>query len=107
MRNGTLYKSYIFIDDAKSLGARFVMFYNAKPLDGSEKIFSGVSDDLRRLAARRHGTGDRESRARSGARRNQRRSAGGAHGRRVGDLLFFRRVLGSRAPSTRSLPRRT
>lgn len=51
---GTLYKSYIFIDDAKSLGARFVMFYNAKPLDGSEKIFSGVSDDLRHW--RRAGT---------------------------------------------------
>jgi predicted GH43/DUF377 family glycosyl hydrolase len=51
---GTLYKSYIFIDDAKSLGARFVMFYNAKPLDGTEKIFTAVSDDLQHW--RRAGT---------------------------------------------------
>jgi predicted GH43/DUF377 family glycosyl hydrolase len=38
-----------------SLGARFVMFYNAKPLDGTEKIFTAVSDDLRHW--RRAGTG--------------------------------------------------
>ena len=44
---GTLYKSYILTDETKSLGARFVMFYNAKPLQGSEKIFVAVSDDLR------------------------------------------------------------
>jgi hypothetical protein len=44
---GTLYKSYIFRDTSASLGAAFVMFYNAKPLDGSERIFTAVSDDLR------------------------------------------------------------
>jgi predicted GH43/DUF377 family glycosyl hydrolase len=44
---GTLYKSYIVKDEAKSLGARFVIFYNAKPLKGSEQIFAAVSDDLR------------------------------------------------------------
>jgi hypothetical protein len=44
---GTLYKSYILKDEAKSLGARFVVFYNAKPLEGTEKIFAAVSDDLR------------------------------------------------------------
>jgi predicted GH43/DUF377 family glycosyl hydrolase len=52
---GTLYKSYVFRDAAKSLGARYVMFYNAKPLDGSEKIFAAVSDDLRHW--RRSGAG--------------------------------------------------
>src|SRR5262245_44057498 len=44
---GTLYKSYIFDDETKSPGARFVMFYNAKPLESTEKIFAAVSDDLR------------------------------------------------------------
>jgi hypothetical protein len=34
-------------DEAKSLGARFVVFYNANPLEGTEKIFAAVSDDLR------------------------------------------------------------
>ena len=43
---GTLYKSYILIDESKSLGERFVIFYNAKPLEGSEKIFAAVSGDL-------------------------------------------------------------
>ena len=51
---GTLYKSYILKDEAKSLGARFVVFYNAKPLEGTEKIFAAVSDDLRQW--RRIGT---------------------------------------------------
>ena len=46
--SGTLYKSHIFRDESASLGATFVMFYNAKPLTGSEKIFAAVSDDLRR-----------------------------------------------------------
>jgi len=46
--SGTLYKSYIFRDGSQSLGAPFVMFYNAKPLTGSEKIFAAVSDDLRK-----------------------------------------------------------
>ncbi len=44
---GTLYKSYIFRDASSSLGAPFVMFYNAKPVNGSERIFTAVSDDLR------------------------------------------------------------
>src|SRR5260370_21721937 len=43
----TLYKSYIFRDDPKMLGAPFVMFYNAKPPHGSERIFAAVSDDLK------------------------------------------------------------
>jgi predicted GH43/DUF377 family glycosyl hydrolase len=43
----TLYKSYIFRDDSKTLGAPFVMFYNAKPQHGSERIFGAVSDDLK------------------------------------------------------------
>jgi predicted GH43/DUF377 family glycosyl hydrolase len=44
---GTLYKSYIVRDTSASLGAPFVMFYNAKPVNGSERIFTAVSDDLR------------------------------------------------------------
>lgn len=51
----TLYKSYIFRDDAKTLGAPFVMFYNAKPSHGSEQIFAAVSDDLKNW--RRYGAG--------------------------------------------------
>jgi beta-xylosidase len=43
----TLYKSYIFRDPTRSLGAPFVMFYNAKPNRGSEQIFAAVSDDLK------------------------------------------------------------
>jgi len=42
----TLYKSYILRDDARSLGAQFVMFYNAKPSRGSEQIGMALSDDL-------------------------------------------------------------
>lgn len=41
----TLYKSYIFRDDAKTLGAPFVMFYNAKGT--TERIFTAVSDDMK------------------------------------------------------------
>lgn len=44
----TLYKSYIFRDDALTLGAPFVMFYNGKPKNGSERIFTAISDDLKR-----------------------------------------------------------
>ena len=51
---GTLYKSYILKDETKSLGARFVMFYNAKPRQGSEKLFVAVSDGLQQW--RRVGT---------------------------------------------------
>jgi beta-xylosidase len=43
----TLYKSHILRDDTRTLGAAFVMFYNAKPKGGSERIFTAVSDDLR------------------------------------------------------------
>lgn len=42
----TLYKSYILNDESKTLGERFVIFYSAKPLGGSEKIFAAVSGDL-------------------------------------------------------------
>jgi predicted GH43/DUF377 family glycosyl hydrolase len=44
----TLYKSYIFQDAERSLGARFVMFYNAKPSGrgATERIFTAVSDDM-------------------------------------------------------------
>ena len=43
----TLYKSYIMRDDTRTLGARFVMFYNAKPPRGSERIFTAISEDLK------------------------------------------------------------
>jgi len=43
----TLYKSYVFRDEAKTLGAPFVMFYNAKPHNGTERIFTAVSNDMR------------------------------------------------------------
>lgn len=55
LETDTLYKSYIFRDDAKTLGAPFVMFYNAKPPHGSERIFAAVSDDLETW--KRSGTG--------------------------------------------------
>ena len=42
----TLYKSYIFRDPDKSLGSEFVMFYNAKPHRGSERIGIAISDDM-------------------------------------------------------------
>jgi hypothetical protein len=51
----TLYKSYIFRDETRTLGAPFVMFYNAKPPRGSEQIFAAVSDDLQTW--KRFGTG--------------------------------------------------
>jgi hypothetical protein len=43
----TLYKSYSFRDDSAALGAPFVMFYNAKPPHGSERIFCATSQDLK------------------------------------------------------------
>ncbi|MFN8445674.1 MAG: hypothetical protein U0175_33090 [Caldilineaceae bacterium] len=43
----TLYKSYLFRDETHTLGAPFVMFYNAKPKNGSERIFTAVSHDLK------------------------------------------------------------
>jgi predicted GH43/DUF377 family glycosyl hydrolase len=42
-----LYKSYILRDPDRSLGASFVMFYNARPPKGDEVIGMAVSDDLR------------------------------------------------------------
>lgn len=50
---GTLYKSFIFRDPTRSLGASFVMFYNAKPAHGNETIGLAVSPDLRTW--KRHG----------------------------------------------------
>jgi beta-xylosidase len=45
---GTLYKSYILRDDTRTLGAPFVMFYNAKAsAHADEWIFAAVSDDLK------------------------------------------------------------
>lgn len=41
----TLYKSYIFYDKAQTLGAPFVMFYNAK--GSSEQIYTATSKDLK------------------------------------------------------------
>lgn len=45
LETSTLYKSFIFRDESKTLGAPFVMFYNAK--GSSERIFTAVSDDLK------------------------------------------------------------
>ena len=42
-----LYKSYIFRDDARTLGAPFVMFYNARPPKGNETIGLAVSQDMK------------------------------------------------------------
>jgi predicted GH43/DUF377 family glycosyl hydrolase len=44
----TLYKSYIFYDQFRTLGAPFVMFYNAKPHKGTERIFIAVSHDMKK-----------------------------------------------------------
>ena len=43
----TLFKSFIFRDESKTLGAPFVMFYNAKSHGGSERIFTAISDDMK------------------------------------------------------------
>lgn len=52
----TLYKSAVIRDDARTLGAPFVMFYNGKSAPyGVETIGLAVSDDLR--AWRRYGHG--------------------------------------------------
>jgi predicted GH43/DUF377 family glycosyl hydrolase len=42
----TLYKSTIIRDDARSLGAPFVMFYNAKVKNGYERIGMALSKDM-------------------------------------------------------------
>lgn len=49
----TLYKSHIFRDDSRTLGAPFVMFYNAKGT--SEQIYAAVSQDLKEW--KRYGAG--------------------------------------------------
>ncbi len=41
----TLYKSFVFRDKARTLGAPFVMFYNAK--GSSEQIYTATSTDLK------------------------------------------------------------
>ena len=41
-----LYKSYIFRDNACTLGAQFVMFYNARPPKGNECIGMALSQDM-------------------------------------------------------------
>jgi len=41
----TLFKSNLFIDEARTLGHRYVMAYNAKPHDDKERIYLAVSDD--------------------------------------------------------------
>jgi predicted GH43/DUF377 family glycosyl hydrolase len=52
---GTLYKSFVLHDKDETLGAPFVMYYNAKPADGNEQIGMALSSDLR--SWRRHGDG--------------------------------------------------
>lgn len=48
-----LYKSFVFRDPGKTLGAPFVMFYNAHSEKDDERIFLAVSDDMKKW--RRHG----------------------------------------------------
>lgn len=49
----TLYKSQIIWDHAATLGAPFVMYYNAKTKDGFERIGTAVSKDM--IHWQRHG----------------------------------------------------
>lgn len=49
-----LYKSFVFRDEKRTLGAPFVMFYNAHTARDSERIFAAVSDDMKTW--RRHGS---------------------------------------------------
>jgi hypothetical protein len=51
----TLFKSFIFHDPKATLGAPFVLYYNARPARGDETIGMAVSDDLRTW--RRYGEG--------------------------------------------------
>lgn len=41
----TLYKSNMLIDDKKTLGYRYLNYYNGKDVDGHERIFLAVSND--------------------------------------------------------------
>ncbi len=52
---GTLFKSFVFRDATVTLGAPFVMYYNARPSRGDETIGMAVSQDLRTW--RRYGDG--------------------------------------------------
>jgi hypothetical protein len=52
---GTLFKSLVFRDAAATLGAPFVMYYNARPPRGDETIGTAVSQDMRTW--RRYGDG--------------------------------------------------
>jgi (4-O-methyl)-D-glucuronate---lignin esterase len=49
-----LYKSFVFRDTTRTLGAPFVMLYNAHTHGDSERIFAAVSEDMR--AWRRYGS---------------------------------------------------
>jgi predicted GH43/DUF377 family glycosyl hydrolase len=53
LETNTLYKSFIFRDRNQTLGAPFVMFYNAK--GKSERIFTAVSHDMKTW--KRYGAG--------------------------------------------------
>jgi len=44
---GTLFKSFVFRDAGATLGAPFVMYYNARPPRGDETIGIAVSQDMR------------------------------------------------------------
>ena len=44
---GTLFKSFVLHDETQTLGAPFVMYYNARPSRGDETIGMAVSQDLR------------------------------------------------------------
>ena len=41
----TLYKSDMFIDEAMTIGHKYINAYNAKPIDNKERIYLAVSDD--------------------------------------------------------------
>ncbi|MCQ3907222.1 MAG: hypothetical protein MJ219_00205 [Mycoplasmoidaceae bacterium] len=43
----TIYKSNMFVDEAMTLGYRYVNFYNAKGQDDTEGIFIAVSDNAK------------------------------------------------------------
>ena len=65
----TLFKSYVFRDETRALGAPFVMFYNARAPKESERIGIATSQDLRTW--KRHGdTHVLENRPPAGAKYN-------------------------------------
>lgn len=89
----TLFKSYIFRDDSRTLGAPFVMFYNARAPKESERIGIAVSQDLR--SWQRHGDAHvLENRPPDGAKHNG--ISGDPQIVRMGELwgdVLLRRVL--------------